>query len=127
MPDRRAEGVAPVCGAECRHQLFDTSRKRAELTISQLWVLYLGLGGRLDLFSIEAYLHGLTPLPAAQQDVLANAINEQLDDLCQAAKVPYLHTAHEQDPAFTELAYEDPVEVLDHLLSRGSPAPPQQP
>ena len=103
--------------SECRHQLFDTARRRAECTITDLWVRYLALGGRLDLFTIEAYLSGLVPLPPDQQDVLANALNEALDDLCEAAKVPYLHTIIRAREPF----YEDPVKVLDELLERHPP------
>jgi hypothetical protein len=34
-----------------------------------------------------------TPSALAQQEVVANAVDEQLDDLYEAANVPYLHTA----------------------------------
>lgn len=99
-------------GPEGRHPLFQTARKRSELTVTQLWVGYLALGGWCDLFTVDAFLHGLVLLPPAQQDVLATVINEQLDDLCHATKVPYLQTAAGQ-PTF-----EDPVDVLDELLGR---------
>ncbi len=95
------------------HPLFEAARVRAELTMTQLWVRYLALGGGCDLFTVDAYLHGLVLLPPGQQDILANVINEQLDDLCQAAKVPYLHAVIGRLPPF-----EDPVDVLDELLGR---------
>lgn len=101
-----------MCGPECRHQLFEAARLRTGCTISQLWVKYLALGGVLDLFTLEAYLHGLAPLPPAQQDILANALNEELDDLYQAAKVPYLNTFHDGEPP------ADPLDILDELLGR---------
>lgn len=82
-----------VCGQGCRHELFEAARRRGEWTITDLWVQYLAVGGGLDLFSVEAYLHGLAPLPPSQQDVLANALNERLDDLYQTVKLPYLHTS----------------------------------
>ncbi len=104
-----------MCGDECRHELFDRARKQAGLTITQLWVDYLALGGRMDLFNVEAYLHGLVLLPPSQQDVLANVLNERLDDLCRAAKVPYLFTSPDLG-----LPATDPVDVLDELL-RGPP------
>lgn len=124
MLDRRADGGATVCGPECRHELFAAARRRAELSVTQLWVRYLSLGGNLDLFSIEAYLHGMTPLPPAQQDVLANALNEQLADLFEAARVPYLHNLRVQGAGFPGPASEDPLAVLDALLR---PRPPDQP
>ena len=103
-------------GDEHRHQLFETARHRAGCTITDLWVDYLALGGRLDLFTLEAYLHGLALLPEAQQDILANAINERLEDLYQAAKVPYLCIVEDQDGS-----QADPVELLGELLRRGPP------
>lgn len=103
----------------CRHELFETARQRAEWSITDLWVGYLALGGSLDLFAIEAYLHGLAPLPPRQQDVLANAVNEHLEDLYQAAKVPYLHPVGPSSPP-----WEDPVDVLTDLLDRTRPVEP---
>ena len=100
-----------MCDQECRHELFEVGRSRAGCTITQLWVDYLALGGMYDLFAVEAYLHGLAPLPAAQQDVLASALNERLDDVYRAAVVPYLNALPEQDPS-----YEDAVQVIDQLL-----------
>lgn len=102
-----------MCGPECRHLLFEAARERSGCTITQLWVQYLALGGGLDLFTIEAYLHGLVMLPAAQQDVLANAVNEQLEDVFKAAMVPYLDLEEVEEPT-----YPDPVDVLEEMLAR---------
>lgn len=102
-----------MCDNGCRHELFETARKRGEWTITDLWVHYLALGGGLDLFTIEAFLHGLVPLAPMQQDVLANALNEHLDDLYRAARVPYLQTTADSAGTQGDL---DPVDVLDELL-----------
>lgn len=102
-----------MCDRDCRHLLFETGRQRAELSITQLWVQYLALGGALDLFSIEAYLHGLMPLPTFQQDILANALNEKLDDLYQAARVPYLMTAE-----LADMDFDEPLDVLLELAEK---------
>ena len=82
--------IPDMSEASSRHQLFQAARTRAEWSIQQLWVGYLALGGTSDAFDIEAFLHGLAPLNDAQQDVLATAVNERLDDLYLAARVPYL-------------------------------------
>ena len=76
--------------ASSRHQLFEAARGRAGWTLEQLWLHYLALGGTLLVFDLEAYLAGLVPMSPAQQDVLACALNEQLADLGQCARVPYL-------------------------------------
>ena len=80
--------------------------------MQQLWVGYLALGGTRDAFDIEAYLHGLGSLSDDQQDVLANAVNERLDDLYLSAQVPYLTTVR-----LPPHRCEDPLTVLDDLLA----------
>lgn len=55
----------------------------------------------------------------AQQEVLANAVNERLDDLYRAARVPYLLTQN-LDPG----PCQDPMTVLEEL--RGSPSPEEK-
>ena len=37
-------------------------------------------GGTADPLAIEAYLHGLHPLPPAEHDALARALNERLHE-----------------------------------------------
>jgi hypothetical protein len=76
--------------ASARHQVFEAARRSAAWTIEQLWIHYLALGGSLVVFDLDAYLSGLIPLPHAQQDVLACALNERLADLHQPSRVPYL-------------------------------------
>ena len=73
-----------------RHQLFEAAREEVEWTVEQLWIHYLALGGTFAYFDLDAYLAGLTSLPAPQQDVLACALNEGLADLHQPARLPYL-------------------------------------
>ncbi|MFL6064386.1 MAG: hypothetical protein ACJ72G_06910 [Friedmanniella sp.] len=76
--------------AASRHQLFDAARHDAGWTVQQLWLQYMALGGTLAVFDLEAYLAGLMPLPAAEQDVLACALNERLADLNEPVRLPYL-------------------------------------
>lgn len=93
-----------------RYRLFEAGWRRAECPLSELWVQYLSLGGKVDLFTLDAFLHGMIPLPSFQQDILANAINEQLDDLYQAVRVPYLHSLK------ATTSSRDPLTVLDELF-----------
>ena len=73
-----------------RHQLFEDARHSASWTLEQLWLHYVALGGTLVVFDLDAYLAGLMPIPAPQQDVLACALNERLTDLHRTTRVPYL-------------------------------------
>ena len=71
-----------------RYQRMDTARIRAELTVQNLWLRYVALGGTGDVFDLDGYLQGLVPLATFQQDVLAQALNEALEDSYQAHRVP---------------------------------------
>lgn len=100
---------------EPRYLLFDAARRRADLSLQQLWLRYLGLGGSLAIFDLDAFLQGVMPLSAVEQDTLASAVNEALYDAYQAALVPFL------GPAREVCVTEDPVAVLDELQRRGYP------
>ena len=71
-----------------RHRHMDATRVRAELTVQDLWLRYVALGGTGDAFDLDGYLQGLVPLEAFQQDVLAQALNEALEDDYRAYVVP---------------------------------------
>ena len=73
---------------DSRHGRMDAARVRAELTVHGLWLRYLALGGTGDAFELDGYLQGLVPLEPFQQDILAQALNEGLDDLYQAHHIP---------------------------------------
>lgn len=64
-----------------RQPLFEAARRRAGLSVEQLWLDYLALGGEAGLGELESCLQGLTPLRRSQQQVLAHALYEQLTDL----------------------------------------------
>lgn len=89
--------------ADDRRRLFETARIRAELGVHELWLRYLALGGNGDVFDIDGYLHGLLPLEPFEQDVLAQALNERLDEVYRAARIP-LSAAPPTDAAGDVLA-----------------------
>ena len=71
-----------------RARHMDAARIRAELTVQDLWLRYIALGGTGDAFDLDGYLQGLTPLDGFQQDVLAQSLNEALDDLYRTHRIP---------------------------------------
>ena len=73
---------------EQRYRKMDAARIRAELTVQDVWLRYLALGGTGDAFDLDGYLQGVAPLEAFQQDVLAQALNEGLRELYQAHYIP---------------------------------------
>lgn len=111
MPILPTEPGLVTCGNEGRHELFEEARRRGEWTITDLWVQYLAVGGGLDLFSVEAYLHGLSFLPPSEQNLLATALNERLDDLYRAVRLPYLDIA-----ATTKSEGGDALDIIYELL-----------
>src|SRR3954451_7872391 len=73
---------------EARYRLCETARVRGELTVQDLWLRYLALGGNHDAFDIDGYLQGLLPLETSEEHVLAVALNERLDEVHRAALIP---------------------------------------
>jgi len=71
-----------------RHQLMDAARVQAQLTVEALWLRYLALGGTGDEFDLDGYLEGVTGLRAPEQNVLAQALNEALDDCYRSYLLP---------------------------------------
>ncbi len=67
---------------------MDAARVHAELTVQGLWLRYVALGGTGDAFDLDGYLQGLVPLETFQQDVLAQALNEALEDGYRAHRIP---------------------------------------
>ena len=66
---------------------MDVARIRAELTVQGLWLRYVALGGTGDAFELDGYLQGLIPLEVFQQDVLAQSLNEALDERYREARI----------------------------------------
>ena len=93
-----------------RHESIEAARRRAEFSVQQLWLEYMSLSGLAGLVEVEAYLYGLMPLDSYQEDKLAHAVNERLDDLYRAARVPY------STPSPADLKAEHPLDVIDELL-----------
>ena len=71
-----------------RHRRMDSARVHAKLTVQDMWLRYVALGGTGDAFDLDGYLQGLVPLATFQQDVLAQALNEALEDGYRAHRVP---------------------------------------
>ena len=60
------------------HQVMESARVRADLTLEDLWWRYVALGGTGDVFDLDAQLHGISVLGGPEHDVLAHALNEAL-------------------------------------------------
>jgi hypothetical protein len=60
------------------------------MSYDALWIEYFAVGGNASVDDIGEWIDGTTPLPAAEYDHLAQALNEFLDDRGDARHVPYL-------------------------------------
>jgi hypothetical protein len=94
--------------------------ERAGLTVDQLWLRYFALGGNAGRIEVDAYLHGLMPLPELQRDVLAHAVNERLDELAWPRRVPYNRPVRNTKPD------RGPLAALVGLLDGARLAPPER-
>ena len=101
-----------------QHEAVEAARLRADLTVQQLWLRYLALGGSSDAFDVDGHLQGLVPLAASQRDVLAQAVNEALEETYRSLRVPL--------SAVPDDGGDDALRaVIDRLLAGppGTPAP----
>lgn len=99
-----------------RHQRMDAARVHARLSVQDLWLRYLALGGTGDAFDLDGYLQGLGLLDTFQQDVLAQALNEALEDRYRTYRVPL------STPAPADTDDERLGRLIDELV--GEPPPP---
>jgi hypothetical protein len=105
--------------SEERYRRMDAARVRAQLTVQELWLRYLALGGSGDAFDLDGYLQGLVPLDTFQQDVLAQALNEALRELFDSYLIPL------SAPAVLQGADDDRLRrLMDQLLGESTPAGP---
>ena len=62
----------------------------ADIGMIELWLRYFKLGGLVGQLEVEAYVYGAMTIPAVQRNIVAQALNERLDE-CSAPgpRVPY--------------------------------------
>lgn len=64
------------------------------LSLGEVVQHYLNMGGSMDEFEVDAYLHGLMPVPAQERDCVSQAVNELIDDMfagerARCCRAPY--------------------------------------
>jgi hypothetical protein len=102
---------------EERYRRMDAARVHAQLTVQDLWLRCLALGGTGDAFDLDGYLQGLVSLDAFAQDVLAQALNEALRELHQSCLIPL------STPVAVDGWNDDPLRtIMEQLLDDPSPA-----
>jgi hypothetical protein len=69
------------------HQVLEAARRQAGMSLEELWLAYLALGGVARLATVRSYLRGETT--DIEYDVLAQALNERFLDQGDDHPVPY--------------------------------------
>lgn len=70
-------------------EVLERARRRAGLSLVQLWWSYVTLGGSGSPVEVEAYLGGALRPDAAQYNRLAQALNDHFTALGEDHPVPY--------------------------------------
>lgn len=60
----------------------------AELSITDVWVRYFSFSGSVAEYEVHAYLQGLINLPRLQRDLIAQAVNEVIDEQPAPRRAP---------------------------------------
>lgn len=82
-----------MTGGEARSEAgraLDVFRQELILTLEDLWVRYLGLGGAADIENFRRYLAGGPELGRGEHNTIAQALNERYLDAGADHPVPYL-------------------------------------
>jgi hypothetical protein len=72
---------------------LDSARQLAGITVANLWLRYVTLGGTATRAQLRGVLGGKLKLGAAQYDVLAHALNERFVEMDLGYPVPYADDA----------------------------------
>jgi hypothetical protein len=103
--------------SEERYRRMDAARVHARLTVQDLWLRYLALGGTGDAFDLDGYLQGLVPLDTFEQEVLAQSLNEALRDLHERYLIPM------SAPAAADGSGDDRLSrLVEQLVDTSAPA-----
>jgi len=89
-------GGGPPADGRPRHAALETARRDGGISNGDLWLHYFSLTGDAGPLEVEAYLQGLMPLPAAQQDILTQALRECLTEQHSTRQDP--HGPHGASP-----------------------------
>jgi hypothetical protein len=81
-----------------QHAVTFDAMRRIGVSVGELWLYYLSMGGDVDEYEVDAYLHGLVRLPALDRDLISQSVNEMIDDICRGPRAPYSASRHGDTP-----------------------------
>jgi hypothetical protein len=62
-------------------EVLESARQEAMLTVDELWIRYLGLGGSSTVEELKTYLDGTVDPVPHEHDLLAQALNERFKEM----------------------------------------------
>lgn len=71
--------------------------ERSGLSIEEVWISYLGLGGNVDEYEVHSYLYGLIRLPDLQRDLISIAVDELYDEVWGELRAPFRKAPRRND------------------------------
>jgi hypothetical protein len=77
--------------------VLSAALEQAELTLADLWLRYIGLGGTASMFDVHAHIGGMSVLDTLQHDTLVQALNERFLERNMDHPVPYVRAVSNDD------------------------------
>jgi len=112
---------APTAGREDRQRAaLRLAADRGGIGPGEWWRRYFALGGTAGQAELEDFALRNGPLPAAERDLLAQAVNELLEARAVVRSVPYSGRVHDPRPS------EGPLAAMLALLQGMHVAPPDR-
>lgn len=74
-----------------RSEILESARKRLSLSIVDLWIAYLAIGGHASFDGVESFLDGSVHPNGPEYDLLAQALNDEFIGRHLDNVVPYFH------------------------------------
>ncbi|MBG6184272.1 hypothetical protein IWX65_002245 [Arthrobacter sp. CAN_A214] len=80
----------------------------AGLSVDEVWLHYLNMGGGIGETEVDAYLHGMVALPMDERNCVSQAVNELIDDILDVTprtlyRAPY-SSDHSSNKAITDFS-----------------------
>ena len=100
---------------------LEAARRQTGLTLQDLWLRYITVGGRENLIGLQALLRGAAEPTPADHDAVVQALNERFMEMELAQRVAYHHELSRQAGARASSgSVGAPVSGRDHAEGGGN-------
>jgi hypothetical protein len=81
--------LGPVISEKDQQRRTCAAFRQTNLSLYELWLRYVGLGGNAGEEEVDAYLYSSLLLPAFERDMLSHAVNEFIEEQPAPPRAPY--------------------------------------